>query len=617
MKMHAGNCMRASRTASAGPLRWVRRAAALLLALQAGLLHAQAPQNKPNILWITVEDITTFVGAYGDRQARTPNIDQLAREGVLYTHAYQAAGVCAPARAAMITGMYPTSVGAQHMRTGSGEIQTPGRNAPTRPDGIPATYSVVLPEEVKAFPEYLRKAGYYTTNNQKQDYQFDAPVTVWDENGPAASFRNRPKDKPFFSVFNFFLTHESMVALRKDPLLADPAQVPVPPMYPDTATVRGDIARMYTNIALMDRQVGELIRMLKDDGLYDNTIIFFFADNGGNLPWMKREILERGTRVPLIVRFPGGFPGAMRTGSRSDELVSGVDLAPTVLSLAGVPVPPYMQGQAFLGGQRAGAPRQYVFAARDRMDTEYDRVRMVRDARYRYLYNYMPDKPYYQNLKFRLMLPMMREFLELKAAGKLEPAAAAWFKTKPVEELYDAEQDPWEQHNLADDPKYKDKLDELRHAFHAWTAKVGDMGAIPEREMLKQMWQGGSEPPATAMPEVRRAGKGADGVDGVQIACATPGTSIGYWIERPAESSTDATHVVQSWDYERLAGELLGKGFAKLGDKRPVPPTWSVYDGEVIALRRGEILHVNAMRIGYTPAQIDYVDGSATVRKAP
>lgn len=553
-----------------------------------------------------MEDITTFIGAYGDREVKTPNIDQLAREGVLYTHAYQTAGVCAPARAALITGMYPTSVGAQHMRTGPGEIQMPGRSASQRPDGLPATYSVVLPEQVKAFPEYLRKAGYYTTNNQKQDYQFEAPVTVWDENGPAASFRNRPKGKPFFSVFNFFLTHEVMVALRKDPLLNDPVSVPVPPIFPDTAAVRGDIARMYTNIELMDRQVGELIQMLKDDGLYDNTIIFFFADNGGNLPWMKRELLERGTHVPFIVRHPGGQHG----GTRRDELVSGVDMAPTVLSLAGVPVPGYMQGQAFLGEQRASIPRRYVFAARDRMDTEYDRVRMVRDQRYRYLYNYMPELPYYQDLKFRMKLPMMRDILKLRAEGSLPPATAAWFKTKPVEELYDAEQDPWEQHNLADDPKYKNKLEELRHAFQAWTAKVGDKGGVPEREMLKQMWQGGSEPPATAIPEVRRAGNGVDGVDGVQIACATPGASIGYWIERPAARATAATHVVQSWDYERLAGELFGMGLAKVGDMRPVPPSWSVYGGETIALRPGEILHVNAMRIGFRPAAIDYADGA-------
>ncbi|SOY67096.1 sulfatase family protein [Cupriavidus taiwanensis] len=608
--MNVYNRTRNSLARLSGAVRLTMHGVALLVAAQSGLLHAQTQgenPNKPNILWITVEDITTFVGAYGDREVKTPNIDQLAREGVLYTHAYQTAGVCAPARAALITGMYPTSVGAHHMRTGPGEIQIPGRAAPQKPEGIPATYSVVLPEQVKAFPEYLRKAGYYTTNNQKQDYQFEAPVTVWDENGPSASYRNRPKGKPFFSVFNFFLTHESMVALRKDPLLEDPARVSVPPIFPDTAAARGDIARMYTNIELMDRQVGELIQMLKDDGLYDNTIIFFFADNGGNLPWMKREILERGTHVPFIVRSPGGLPA----GTRRDELVSGVDLAPTVLSLAGVPVPGYMQGQAFLGEQRASIPRRYVFAARDRMDTEYDRVRMVRDQRYRYLYNYMPELPYYQDLKFRMMLPMMRDILKHKGEGSLPPATAAWFKTKPVEELYDAEQDPWELHNLAEDPRYKGKLEELRQAFRAWTAKYGDMGGVPEREMLSQMWLGGSAPPATAAPVVQKAG------DGVRITCATAGASIGYWIERPAAMPAVATHVVQSWDYERLAGELLGKGFAKVGDKRPVPPSWNVYDGEVIPLRPGEILHVNAMRIGYTPAQIDYVDGSATVQKAP
>lgn len=594
------------RVSLAGAVRLLMRGTMLLLALQAGLLHAQSQQDKPNILWITVEDITTFIGAYGDRQVKTPNIDQLAKEGVLYTHAYQVSGVCAPARAALITGMYPTSVGAHHMRTGTGEIAPPGGGAKAKPDGIPSSYSVVLPPQVKAFPEFLRKAGYYTSNNQKQDYQFDAPVTVWDESGPAASYRNRVKGKPFFSVFNFFLTHESMVALRKDPLLEDPAKVSVPPIFPDTAAVRGDIARMYTNIELMDRQVGELIQMLKDDGLYDNTIIFFFADNGGNLPWMKREILERGTHVPFIVRFPGG----KRADTSSDELVSGVDLAPTVLSLAGVSIPDYMQGQAFLGDQQAKSSRQYVFAARDRMDTEYDRVRMVRDKRYRYLYNYMPEKPYYQSLKFRMMIPMMQDILKLEAEGKLPPATAAWFKPKPVEELYDAEQDPWEQHNLVDDPGYKSKLEEFRHAFQAWTNKYSDMGGVPERDMLVQMWQGRNEPPATAIPEVRKV------AGGVRIDCATAGASIGYWIERPAKALRDATHIVQSWDYERLASELFGKGFAKVGDKRPVPPNWTVYGGEVIPLERDEVLHVNAMRIGYRAALIDYADGSVVMPNA-
>ncbi|HDR9799174.1 TPA: sulfatase [Burkholderia cenocepacia] len=581
------------------PTRIIACAMAWLMMLCAGAAHAGA--SRPNIVWITVEDITTFIGGYGDPQVKTPNIDRLAREGVLYTHAYQVSGVCAPSRSALITGVYPTSVGAQHHRTGPGEISVPGVTAKDKPNGVPATYSVVLPPDVKAFPELLRKAGYYTSNNQKTDYQFVPPVTVWDENGPAASYRYRPKDKPFFAVFNFFVTHESMITYRKDPLRVDPASITVPPIYPDTPAVRGDIARMYTNIETMDRQVGELIEMLKRDGVYDNTIIFFFADNGGTLPWMKREVLERGTRVPLIIR----FPGAPRGGSTDAQLVSGVDLAPTVLSLAGVPIPSYMQGQAFLGPARASAPRRYVFAARDRMDNEYDRVRMVRDQRFRYLYNYMPEKPYYQPIRFRESMPMMRDILRLKDEGKLPPATAAWFGTKPVEELYDADRDPWELHNLADDPRYRAKLDELRAAFHAWTDRYGDMGGIPEPEMISRMWLGGSAPPATATPEIRPA------PGGVTIACATQGASIGYWVERRDDPTPRLSHTVLSWDFERLAGEMLppklGARFAHLGDQRPVSPAWSVYDaGRVIPLRPGDVLHVNAMRIGYTAATLDY-----------
>jgi N-sulfoglucosamine sulfohydrolase len=337
----------------------------------------QQPVGRPNIIWITCEDISPYIGAYGDRQVKTPNLDQLAREGVRYTHVYTTAGVCAPSRSAIITGMYQQSIGTQHMRTAGDPKYQP----------VPP-YSAVIPDYVKCFPEYLRKAGYYCTNNEKQDYQFTPPVTVWDENGPAASFRNRPREKPFFAVFNFMITHESQLFGRQDSLLVDGSRLTVPPIYPDTKTVRHDMARMLTNIERMDSQVGELIQQLKEDGLYDNTVIFFYSDHGGTLPWMKREVLERGTHIPLIVR----FPGATNAGTVDTGLISAVDFAPAVLSLAGVPIPAYMQGQAFLGPQKTKTPRQYVFAARDRMDTEYDRVRMVRDKQFRYLYNYMPGK---------------------------------------------------------------------------------------------------------------------------------------------------------------------------------------------------------------------------------
>ncbi|WP_247236642.1 sulfatase [Telluribacter sp. SYSU D00476] len=543
--------------------------------------------GKPNIIWITCEDISPYIGAYGDKLVKTPNIDQLAKEGIRYTRAYTTAGVCAPSRSAIITGMYQTSIGSQHMRTNVANSQT-----------VPI-YSAVVPEYVKCFPEYLRKAGYYATNNEKQDYQFEAPVTVWDESSPAATFRNRPDGKPFFAVFNFMITHESQLFGRKDSLLVDVNEVNVPPIYQDTKIVRQGIARMLTNIERMDSQVGELIRMLKEDGLYDNTIIFFYSDHGGSLPWTKREVLERGTHIPLIVR----MPGAANAGTVNNDLISAVDFAPTVLSLAGIPIPKYMQGQAFLGKQKAAKARQYVFAGRDRMDSHYDRVRMVRDKRYRYLYNYMPEKPYYQPLRYRMSIPMMQEIITLRDQGKLDSIPMNWFKTKPVEELYDVENDPYELNNLAGDPKFTKKLTELRNAFQTWTKQVGDMAAIPEREMISQMWNGKDEPPVTATPEV------ATTAGGVKLACPTKGASIGYRIVKAGTAQAPEMHTVQSWDFIIMRG-------GKTGGKVPAEPVWQVYDGEVIPLVKGDTLLINAMRIGYKAATLEYKDGQVLVSKS-
>lgn len=544
-------------------------------------------QQKPNIIWIVCEDISPFIHSYGNDEVSTPNIDQLAREGVRYTRAYTTAGVCAPSRSAIITGMYQTSIGTQHMRTTGDPKYQP----------VPS-YSAVIPPDVKCFPEYLRKAGYYCTNNVKQDYQFEPPVTVWDENSAAASYRNRPRDKPFFSVFNLAITHESTL-FRKDSLQVDPDRVTVPPIYPDTRNVRHDIAHLYTNIQVMDSQVGEILQMLKEDGLYDNTIIFFYSDHGGALPWMKREILERGTHIPLVVRFPGGEHG----GTTNDDLVSAVDLAPTVLSLAGVKIPAHLQGQAFLGNQKAKVARQYVFAARDRMDTEYDRVRMVRDKQFRYLYNYMPEKSYYQAIEFRLGIPMMKDIMQLKEEGKLPEAARHWFDTKPQEELYDVEADPFELHNLAADPKFTGRLAEMRNAFRQWTKQMGDRAEVPEMEMIRQMWNGKSEPETTAQPVV------VAGKKGVTIQCSTEGASIGYQVVKKGSSPAMEEHVVRTWDFAYLAGG------GKTGSKIRVAP-WQVYGGEMIPLQRGDTLKVNAMRIGLKPAVLNYVDGKV-VKTSP
>ena len=554
---------------------------------------------KTNIILIYAEDITTLIGAYGDKSVKTPNIDQLMREGIRYTHAFQAAGVDSPSRAAMITGMYPTSIGAQHMRTMETEIKGAAATAAKpMPDGLPH-YSVVPPPAVKPFPEYLRRAGYYATNNHKTDYQFEAPVTTWDENGPAASYLYRPIGAPFFAVFTLFATHESMLAFAKDPLAVDPARLVVPPILPDIPAIRTDLARQYTNIAIMDRHLGELIETLKRDAVYDSSVIFFMADNGGTVPWFTREVLDRGTRVPLIVRLPRGERG----GTTSAEIVSGVDLAPTVLSLAGVPIPAHMQGQAFLGDQRAETPRKYAFSARDRMDAEHDRTRTVRDARYRYVYNYHPEQPWYRPIASRRMLPGMQDILRMRDAGTLPPVTAVWFKTKSQEELYDEDVDPYEMRNLASDARHAAKLAELRSALSEWTKTDGDMGAMPEKNMLRQMWNGGNKPPLTAVPEVRAE------ADGVRIDCATPGASIGYWIDRAGTPSAPELHAVRSWDYQNLYRELGIGDFPKNGEWVAAPRRWIVYDDGVIPLAKGDTLHVNAMRIGYLASEIAYQDG--------
>jgi N-sulfoglucosamine sulfohydrolase len=261
--------------------------------------HGQGKKVRPNILWITCEDMSPHLGSYGASYVKTTHLDKLASEGIRYTNVFATAGVCAPSRSAIITGMYQQSIGTQHMRT----PKLSANKDAYPPDYI--GYSAMVPEAVKCFPEYLRAEGYYCSNNVKEDYQFEAPPTVWDESSTTAHWRNRKNDaQPFFAVFNLMVTHESQVWARaKEPLLIDPKNVQVPPYYPDVPEVRLDVARHLSNVMVMDQQAGEILNQLEQDGLSDNTIIFFFSDHGDGLPFVKREIYDRGTRVPLIIKF--------------------------------------------------------------------------------------------------------------------------------------------------------------------------------------------------------------------------------------------------------------------------------------------------------------------------
>ena len=335
--------------------------------------------SQPNFLWISLEDTSPRFGCYGDTVARTPHLDKLAGEGRLYTKAFSTAGVCAPSRSAIITGLYQTSMGTHHMRT--------SHTNPNAPE-LPTPYSAVPPHYVKTFTEYLRAAGYFCTNNSKTDYQFAPPFTAWDELGTHGHWRNREnQDQPFFAVFNPTLTHESgmwekeharsdaayMGHGRTGDRITDPGDVELPPYIPDTPRCREALAKQYDNLAQSDKIVGDILAQLEEDGLTDSTIVFIWSDHGEGLPRGKRWPYDRGINVPLIVRWPANI----EPGKVSTDLVSMIDLGPTLLSLADVPVPRHMQGQPFLGER--SIKREYVYAARDRHDEAYDMVRAVRD----------------------------------------------------------------------------------------------------------------------------------------------------------------------------------------------------------------------------------------------
>ena len=503
--------------------RWFSLFSAALLVIALGHDIAQAAE-QPNILWISCEDISPDLRCYGDDYAISPNIDQLAAEGVLYSRAYSHSGVCAPTRSGIITGMYPTSIGTPHMRC----------------RGVP-------PADVRCFSQYLRAAGYYCTNNKKTDYQFESPLTAWDESSSKAHWRNRGAGQPFFAIINLTISHESqirnprpetkkLVSQLSPAERHDPAQAPLPSYYPNTPLVRRDWANYHDNITAMDKQVAEILQQLDEDGLAEDTIVWFWGDHGRGLPRGKRWIYDSGLQVPLIIRVPDKWkqralpehPEQLAAGNVNDDLVAFVDFAPTMLSLAGIDIPEHIQGQAFLGPQKA-APRKYIFAARDRMDERYDLIRATRDKRFKYIRNDMPFIPYSQNISYMNEMPTMQEMRRLDAAGDLAGPQKLYFRqVKPVEELYDTDADPEELHNLADDPKYADKLAELRMQTRQWRKDIGDIGLIPE-PIFDEMKRPGGEYAVTATP-VFTITDVDDAQRSYQVAIASPtaGSSIAY-----------------------------------------------------------------------------------------
>lgn len=432
----------------------------------------QSTSSLPNILWITSEDMNAFLGAYGDSLAKTPNLDKLAEDGVRYQNAFATAPVCSPSRSCIITGVYATSLGTQHLRS-----------------------ELTIPDEIKGFPKYLREAGYYCTNNGKEDYNF-VDTTIWNESSETAHWRNRTKGQPFFSVFNIETTHQSQIfgsdsAFQEkygyqlsDAKRCDPAAISVPPYHFDSPTVRKLWARYYDLVTLMDRQVGEILQQLEADGLVDNTIIFYYSDHGTGMPRSKRALYDSGLRVPLIIKAPPTWQEKLELppGTEKDEMVNFADFAPTMLSLTGIEIPDYIQGIPFLGEKKQ--TQKYVFGHSDRVDEAYEIARTVRTKEFRYIRNYLPQLALIQDNFFTDQSEIMQELRRIKAEGQFTPAQAAmWQPTRSSEELYDLQKDPYEVNNLADLPEYQEILLELREAQKQWALRTYDSGLLHESDM--------------------------------------------------------------------------------------------------------------------------------------
>lgn len=456
----------------------LRQSLALMLVATTSLAAHAAPA-RPNILWITFEDASPTLGCYGDAYALTPNLDALAARSIRYTRAFAPTGVCATSRSSLITGMFASTLGTQHMRS-----------------------VATLPAAIRPFPAYLREAGYYCSNNVKTDYNFPTPAGVWDDSSNTAHWRGRPPGQPFFAVFNSMITHESRI--RADPKIIarltasqrhDPAAAILPPWLTDTPAVRQEWARYHDLLTIFDTyDLPAILRQLEDDGLADDTIIFVFSDQGVGVPRAKTFIFEAGLQVPLLVHFPPKWRHLARAGAGTsdDRLVSLIDLAPTVLSLAGVKIPDQIQGLPLLGSQ-AGPPRERVHAIKDRMGERIDMSRTVRDSRFKYQRNYLPYLPHYPWHDYMDRMETSKEFRRLAAAGQLAGGQAYFMAgQKDLEELYDLAADPHELNNLAKDPRHAAVLRRLREEHFAWARGTVDTGFIPE-QMLRDYAAGSSE----------------------------------------------------------------------------------------------------------------------------
>jgi N-sulfoglucosamine sulfohydrolase len=448
--------------------------------------HSPAKDTRPNILWILSEDICPDLGCYGTPAVQTPNLDKLAEQGVRFTNAFTTSPVCSTSRSAMITSMHQGSIGAHHHRSHRG-------------DGY------VLPKPVQPITEYFRKAGYFTANvttaapgvrgSGKTDFnfKFDKPFdgTDWNQRAPG---------QPFFAQLSISMTHRGGHWKGLDKKLdnpVDPNKVKLPPYFPDHPIAREDWATYLNSIQMMDKYIGKIMQRLDEEGLTDNTVVVFIGDHGRCHVRSKQWLYDAGIRIPLIVR----WPAKLKQGYVNEDMVSSIDISATVLKIAGIQPPKYMQGRVFLGPE--AKKREYIFASRGRCDETIECIRCVHDKRYSYIRNYMPYRPWMAPNRYKdTSYPVRNLMRNLHAEGKLTPAQANFMApTKPPEELYDLKNDPHELHNLVNSPEHQKILKRMRAAHIKWLHQTGDLGLIPEPELEEIYLKHGNNYEILAQPE--------------------------------------------------------------------------------------------------------------------
>lgn len=448
-----------------------------------------------NVIWLDLEDLSPMLAAYGDSTIKTPNIDRLAKEGIVFANAHSCVGVCAPSRYSIVTGTYPVAHGAHNMRTGMGNKYP---NA--------AQYEVVPPAYVRCFPDILRENGIYTSGS-KTDFQFSPSPLTFDEypKNDEVDRYQFPKQRPFYKQINFWETHESQIWdwMRVNvPLAVDTSKVKIPSYLPQTPTMKMDWATQYNNLLYCDAKIGKLLAALENHKLLESTILIFTGDHGNGLPRGKRTVYESGVKVPLIIR----FPTKKMAGTSNNDLVYLMDLGPTILSMFNLSVPSYMNGRDIVGNQKPKESRKYLYFSADRFDNELDIIRAVGDGKYKYIRNYQPQKGQFLDLDFRKRQAGIREIYLLDSLGKLNVIQQAVMrKSKPSEELFDMVADKEEIKNLAELPNYESKLIELRAVLDQWQRQTKDLGFTKEQDIANQFWPKGVQP-ITSVPINRRIG---------------------------------------------------------------------------------------------------------------